>query len=335
MRSLVPSTSPFPGPTTATVETWPGESPAARMLAPALRNATWLIRNTSGGPPVHKLLRFAGLSDFSVGLLQPAPAGTTTTPVQFGGFTGELVHGPGVTRDDGVVLYFHGGAFICCGLRSHRRLVARISAASGLPVLNVDYRQLPAATLAQSIADCVHAYQLALLRGYSADRIVFAGDSAGGYLAFATALRAVQQGLPAPAGIATLSPWLDLECTHSLTHPNGLTDPYLPVRRIGQLLGLLYGNTDPVPPLVDSDLSGLPPTLIQVSSIEALLPDAEIMTDKLAEHQVDVRLQVWEGQVHVFQAFADLVPEGFTAINQIGGFIAAQIGRVDQSVSAA
>jgi acetyl esterase/lipase len=98
---------------------------------------------------------------------------------------------------------------------------------------------------------------------------------------------------------------------------------------------LLYGNTDPVPPLVDSDLSGLPPTLIQVSSIEALLPDAEIMTDKLAEHQVDVRLQVWEGQVHVFQAFADLVPEGFTAINQIGGFIAAQIGRVDQSVSAA
>ncbi|HEY1969515.1 MAG TPA: alpha/beta hydrolase [Pseudonocardia sp.] len=301
-----------------------------------LRQATWLLRRTNGRA-FTKLPRIVGLSDPSLGLLAPAPAGTHTSVVRFGGFIGELVRGPGVSGQDNgsLVLYFHGGGFFSCGLRSHRRLVARISTAADVPVLNVDYRQLPQATLAQSIDDCVHAYHLMLLRGYRADQIVLAGDSAGGYLAFAVALRAAKLGLPVPAGIAALAPWLDLECTHSRVHPNGFTDPYLPVRRVGQILGLLYGNSAPVEPLLEADLSSLPPTLIQVSSIEALLSDAELMTDRLALAGVPVRLQIWQRQVHVFQAIADLVPEGFAAIDQIGRFVADQLAEAAAEAPAA
>jgi acetyl esterase/lipase len=306
---------------TPVIETRPGTSPAARLLAPALRHATWWLRRTRGRNGRLPLL--AALTDPFLGIIQAAPPGTRCSPVQFDGFVGELVTAPGVDRDDGVILYFHGGAFFCCGLRSHRRLVARISAAAGVPVLNVGYRQLPAATLAQSIADCVHAYRLLLLRGYSAEQVVLAGDSAGGYLAFAVALRAVAEGLPAPAGIAALAPWLDLECIYSLVHPNGMTDPYLPLRRVAQIAPLLYGGGAPLPSLLDdADLSVLPPTLIQAGSVEALLSDAEQMTDRLATAGVPVRLQIWEGQVHVFQAFADLVPEAHTAIGEIGAFVA-------------
>jgi acetyl esterase/lipase len=302
------------------IETRPGNSPAARLLAPTLRNATWLLRRGSGRSSW--LPAIASLSDAYLGLLQPALPGTVTSKVGFGGFVGELVTAPGASSDGSVILYFHGGAFFCCGLHSHRRLVSRISAASAVGVLNVGYRQLPAATLSQSIADCVHAYRVMLLRGYSADRVVLAGDSAGGYLAFAVALRAVEEGLPAPAGIAALAPWLDLDGTYSLDHPNGMSDPYLPMRRMVRIAPLLYGGAAPLPSLLDeADLSGLPPTLIQVGSVEALLSDAEQMTDRLARSGVGVRLQIWERQVHVFQAFADLVPEARAAIGEIGTFV--------------
>ena len=315
------------------IETRPGNSAAARMLAPTLRNATWLWRRGSGRS--NRLPPVAALSDGYLGLMQPAMPGTRVSPVRFGGFGGELVTAPGADRTDRVILYFHGGAFFCCGLGSHRRLVSRISAAAGCAVLNVGYRQLPIATLAQSVADCVHAYRMLLLRGYSADRVVLAGDSAGGYLAFAVALAAVQVGLPAPAGIAAMSPWLDLECIYSREHPNGMRDPYLPMRRVSRLLPLLYGRGAPPPSLLDEvDLSVLPPTLIQVGSVETLLSDAEQMTGRLGWAGVPVRLQIWERQIHVFQAFADLVPEAASAIEEIGTFATAVVASSTQQAAA-
>jgi acetyl esterase/lipase len=154
---------------------------------------------------------------------------------------------------------------------------------------------------------------------------VFAGDSAGGYLAFAAALRAVAEGLPAPAGIVGLSPWLDLECRHSADYPTADTDPYLPKRRVIELAALVTGGAAPLAPILDADLSGLPPALIQVGSVELLCSDAEQMTQRLAEAGVPVRLQVWQRQVHVFQAFADLVPEAHAAITEIGGFVSSAL----------
>lgn len=318
---------------TATVEARPGDSPPALLLAPILRRATWLLRRlecrADAGLP-----RLAYLSDFYLGLMQPAPPGTRLVDVPFDGFDAELVRAPNAT-EDGVVLYFHGGAFFCCGLRSHRRMVSRISAASGMPVLNVGYRQLPTATLTQSVQDCLDAYRMLLDSGYSGDQVVFAGDSAGGYLAFAVALRAEAEGLPMPAGITAIAPWVDLECEHSLAHPNGLTDPYLPIRQIARLIPLLYGGlTPPVDSLLDADLSGLPPTLIQVGSVEALLSDAELMTDRLARARVPVRLQIWQRQVHVFQALADLIPEGHAAIREIGDFMRSVVSSASSEVAA-
>jgi acetyl esterase/lipase len=314
------------------IETIPSESSAARVLAPALRTATWLLRRTSGG---RNLPRIAALSDPTLGIMQPAPPGTTVKHVQFGGFIGEEVTAAGVEDRGDRVLYFHGGAFFTCGLRSHRRLVARISAAAGMPVVNVGYRQLPTATLAQSIADCVHAYRLMLLRGHSAERIVLAGDSAGGYLTFAVALKAIAEGLPAPAGLVALAPWLDLDGTYRGSHPNTDNDPYLPMRRVARIIPFLYGGASPLPSLLDeADLSALPPTLIQVGSVEALLSDAEQMTSRLARAGVPVRLQIWENQVHVFQAFADLVPEGHAAIRDIGAFTADALTVVEQQAAA-
>jgi acetyl esterase/lipase len=302
-----------------TTHTFPGTSRGTRRVERLLRHTARHL--LARGQLTPALLRRAYLSDFA-GVLLPLPRGARTRPVGFEVFDAETVRGRGLGAPDGrVVLYFHGGGFVGCGLRTHRRLVARISVATGAPVLNVAYRQLPIATLDESVADCVTAYRWLLDQGYRGDQIVLAGDSAGGYLTFATALAALADGLPGPGAIVALSPWLDLECAHSLGHANAATDPYLPIHQLARIAALLPGGLDPLESLLEADLSALPPVLIQVGSAKVLLSDAELMTQRLEAAEVAVHLQVWQHQVHVFQAFADLVPEGHRAIAEIGRFV--------------
>ncbi|MFH5229318.1 alpha/beta hydrolase [Antrihabitans spumae] len=257
-----------------------------------------------------------------VGSMLPLPEGAAAVRRSFGDFDAEFVTGAGVSSSTpSIVLYFHGGAFVAGGLRSHRRLVSRISSAAGSPVLQVNYRQLPAVTLEHTVDDCLRVYRELLDDGYPASRIAFAGDSAGGYLVFAVAHAAIAQGLPVPAAIAALSPWVDLTCKYSTDHPNARTDSYLPIRQLSAIAKRLAPGDDPLLALLEADLARMPPTLIQVGSTEVLRSDAELVTDRLSSAGVQVALQIWDGQIHVFQAAADLVPEASAAIGELGRFI--------------
>lgn len=260
------------------------------------------------------------LVEVAAGLL-PTPRKVRYEKVEFAGFTGEWVR-PEHARD-GVLLYFHGGAFVACGLATHRPAVARIAQAAGLPVLSVAYRQLPAVPLSGSAEDCLTVYRGLLAEGVDPARIVLAGDSAGGHLTFATALRALADGLPGPAGIVALSPWLDFDCTAKLAHPNATRDAYAPVSRLARLTELLGVTTDPRLSPVNGDLTGLPPTLLIAAESEMLRCDAELMADRLAAADVPVTLQIWAGQVHAFPVLADLLPESLAAIREIGAFVRA------------
>lgn len=306
-------------PASPTIEHRPATSRRGRALGPILRVVVRPILDIA--PLTPWLLARLHVFDL-VGNLLRLPTGAHAQHRAYGEFDAELVTGTGVsTSRDAVVLYFHGGAFLSCGLRTHRRLVSRISTASEVPVLQVNYRQLPAAKLSHTISDCVQVYRALLDDGYDPTGIVLAGDSAGGYLAFATALRAIADGLPGPAGVAALSPWLDLRCEHSAGHHNARGDAYLPVKQLAKIAGLLGDGTDPLPSVLDADLSAMPPVLIQVGSTEVLRSDADLMAARLTEAGVHCALQIWDRQIHVFQAAADVVPEGRTAIEDIGAFV--------------
>nr|BFE37395.1 hypothetical protein GCM10010200_096460 [Actinomadura rugatobispora] len=84
--------------------------------------------------------------------------------------------------------------------------------------------------------------------------------------------------------------------------------------------------TDPWLSPVHADLGGLPPVLIQVGSVEVLRSDAELMAGRLGAADVPCTLQIWEGQMHVFQIFADISREGLAAISEIGAFARAVTG---------
>ncbi|EUA22588.1 alpha/beta hydrolase fold family protein [Mycobacterium xenopi 3993] len=166
-----------------------------------------------------------------------------------------------------MILYFHGGGFVIGGPQTHRRLVSRLSAAcGGTPVCSVEYRQLPDVPIADSVGDCVRAYQC-LLRRYASSEIVLAGDSAGGHLALAVAVASRKLELPQPAGIFAISPWIDLAADAVHRCPNVGSDPYITPNMLSWIGHLHESRFGPLrTELCDSDcdLSGVAPTLIQV-----------------------------------------------------------------------
>ncbi|MBJ8342121.1 alpha/beta hydrolase fold domain-containing protein [Antrihabitans sp. YC3-6] len=260
----------------------------------------------------------------------PPPSGVTVEKVCLARFDAEIVRpstGPMDLRR-GAVLYLHGGAFLVGGLNSHRPVVAAIARRTGLAVMHVAYRQLPDAPISGSVEDCVMAYRWLVNRGVDPARIVIAGDSAGGFLAFATALAAPAAGLGGPAALIGFSPWLDLDCATKLAHPNNDSDAYLPAKLLAAVGG--SGGTGPngeaLPSPVDGALSGLPPVLLIAVDSEVLFVDSELMAARLDAAGVPCTLRIWKGQIHAFTTLFPWLPESRAALDDAASFIISRIG---------
>lgn len=263
--------------------------------------------------------------------LLPVHEGTMWRTIDLASSTSEWLQAKGVPDIDGgndqAILYFHGGAFLTCGLNTHRRLVSRISYAAGQPVLNVGYRQMPYEPIAESVADGVDGFRWLLAQGYRPENITIAGDSAGGYLAFSVARAVIDRGWGRPAGVVAISPLLDFDPAGKKAHRNANRCQTFPLHAVAKLTdvslridnrrGIAGRRVDPV----NMPLADMPPAMIHVGSREVLMADAELMANRLVSAGVPCDLQVWEKQVHVFHAAASWVPEARLAIDEIGTFV--------------
>ncbi|MBJ8339727.1 alpha/beta hydrolase [Antrihabitans sp. YC3-6] len=273
-----------------------------------------------------------GLIDVAATPLRPI-RGTKSGPVDLPDCSAEWIAGPGAA-DDRALLYLHGGAFICCGLRTHRRMVSGISRACAAPALSVGYRMLPETPASTGLEDCVAGYEWLLAQGYAGDRIAIVGDSAGGWFALMTALAARARGLGDPGAIVLISPLVDTDPGRKLVRLGDVTDPLFPANALVSMMAMLadvegergqldeYGR---VPSPLHVDLTGLPPVLVQAGADELLVVDAEQIAAELSAAGVVCRLQLFEGQFHVFQAAADLLPEAAKAVVEIGEFVRSTI----------
>lgn len=270
-----------------------------------------------------------GYVDDMAGLLQHFPSAASIEPVQLDGCAAEWVRAPGVSSRR-AILYLHGGAFLTCGLNTHRSLVTRLSKEADAAVLTVGYRKLPSHQIADAIEDGMCGLRWLQDRGYDGDRLVVAGDSAGGYLAFMITLAAIRTGQLRPAGIAVISPFTDADPARKLRHRNArrcsmFTRGALSMfaRYLGEVRVPTGDGTSArkVESPVDADLSSLPPVAIHASSDELLMPDAELMAERLQFSGVRCDLHLWDGQIHDFPLAADVLPEGRRAIRYLGDFV--------------
>ncbi|MEO8815705.1 MAG: alpha/beta hydrolase [Mycobacterium sp.] len=260
----------------------------------------------------------------------PAPQGLVRSRVTLPHAHAELIRARGVARRTGrVVLYLHGGAFLCCGIGTHLRLIDNLSKCADSPVLAVDYRMLPKHTIPMALDDCRDAYRRLREHGYEADQIVISGDSAGGYLALALAQLLLRDG-ERPAALTLLSPLLQLAGERP-----PVDGPMLPHNAFAALTALIAAHDGALYEPLDHITPGLPPTLIHVSGSEELAHDARLVVRKLADAGVSAQLVSWPGQVHVFQLAAPVVPEATRSLRGIGAYIRAAVPQRRRSTQVA
>ena len=197
---------------------------------------------------------------------------------------------------------------------------------TGRNVLSFEYRLAPEHPFPAALEDGYAAYLYMLSLGLSSERIAFAGDSAGGGLELAVALKAREEGTPLPAAIAALSPWADLTLNEETYTENRWTDPLLERKKLLRAaMYYAYGRylMDPFISPVFADFTGFPPTLIHVGTHEVLLGDSRRLAESLRRAHVDVQLLEWEGMWHVWHIFD--VPESHAALRGIADFLLKRI----------
>lgn len=252
----------------------------------------------------------------------PAPAAEEA--VSAGGVAAHWIAAPGSRRDK-VLIYFHGGGFQVGSVASHRGLIARLSAAAGARALGVDYRLVPEHRFPAQIEDARAVFAWLLEQGFAGTDIALVGDSAGGGLVVSLMIAARDAGLPLPAAAAIMSPWTDMEASGESYETRADRDP-IHQRPMLQAMARAYlgREGDPRDPLaspIHANLAGLPPLLIQVGDRETVLDDARVLAERARADGVEVELEVWDGMIHVFQLYAEELPEASRAIEMIGAFL--------------
>jgi acetyl esterase/lipase len=263
----------------------------------------------------------------TTGEAAPLPPGCRSEPLTAAGVAAERVV-PAQARPERELLFLHGGGYAVGSARSHRPLVARLAAAAEARALAVGYRLAPEHPCPAAVDDTVAAYRWMLEGGADPAQTIIAGTSAGGGLAVAAALQFKALGLPQPAGLFVVSPWVDLTLAHPSHDSKATDDPMIRRAHLEGMAAAYLGGMDVRDPRASpafGDLAGLAPMLIQVGSEEVLLGDSLLLAERAGHARVAVRLEIWPEMVHVWHGFAQL-SAAHRAVAAAGQWMAERYG---------
>jgi monoterpene epsilon-lactone hydrolase len=228
--------------------------------------------------------------------------------------------------EDRVILSVHGGGGVSGSIYTHRKLFGHLAKAAGVRALLTDYRQAPHPT---PLADTTTAYRWLLDQGVDARHIAVVGDSLGAGLAVSTVLRAGELGRPTPGALMLMSAWVDMTVGNETFVTNRDTEAFFYQEVVAIVAALYLGGADPKDPLASplyADLSGLPPTYLQVGGDETLLGESLQFEQNARRAGVDVQLDVFPGQLHTFQMAAGLSEESDDAIRKLAAWVRPRLG---------
>lgn len=227
----------------------------------------------------------------------PRPEGVVVTDRAISGVNCRIYDVKGAR---GTVLYCHGGGFILGSLDSHDSICAELCAGAGMRLVAVDYRLSPEHPFPQDLDDALSVFDA--LTSDAGQRIVLAGDSAGGNLVAAVAH--ARRGHPALAGQLLIYPGLG--GAHTLpSYVNHSDAPGLSTRDMAFYQEMRSGGRDvsgdaAFAPLRDHDFSGLPPTVVITAECDPLSSDGEAYVARLSAAGVAAIWREEPGLVHAY-----------------------------------
>lgn len=217
----------------------------------------------------------------------------------------------------GLIVFLHGGGYVLGSPQSHKPLVSRLSRLFAMEAVSVDYRLAPEHVCPAAIDDAEDA--LEALVAEASGPVLLAGDSAGGGLALAAAIRHVRAGRRPLAALYLLSPWTDLSMSGASVADRAVRDPMITPEALRGAAAHYLDGRDPRDPEASplfADLSGLPPVFIQVGEDEVLLDDSIRLADRIGAAGGAASCEVWRGLFHDFQLFSPVLQESDSALER-------------------
>lgn len=223
-----------------------------------------------------------------------------------------------------VLLFLHGGGYCSGSIRSHRGMVSEAGRAAKVRTLALGYRLAPEHPFPAALEDALAAFEYLLGSGIPARHVAIGGDSAGGGLSLATMARLRDGGRALPGCAWLASPWVDLEMTGASMDSKAAIDPLIHREYLKELAAAYLNGASARDPLISplhADLSGFPPSLIQVGSAETLLDDAVRIAGRLGAADVPTWLEIWPEMIHAWPLWSKRLAAGRKALASVGAFL--------------
>ena len=233
----------------------------------------------------------------------------------------------------GTIVYFHGGGWVLGDIDTGDAMCRRWAGWAGVEVISVDYRLAPEHPFPKPLDDCFAGLKWA--EANCPAPYFVAGDSAGGNLSAAIAIRARDEDGPDLVGQIIIYGAMDTDYE---------TASY---REVGDKGWLLTGadmryfwdhyltgtNGAPSPlalPLRVANASGLPPAFITTGDCDVLCDDNLAYAEKLRAAGVPVELRVDPGMIHGYYSMTDFAEPAREAVNATVAWIGHQLARVTE-----
>lgn len=291
------------------VAEWMAANPAmAAPMEDLLPEILELARGPFGAPPTREL--------------------ATVTDDTVEGVPVRIYRGDG--SPTGLVVYFHGGGYVLGSIGLMDNVARELAYASGAVVVSVGYRLAPEDPYPAGLDDCERVTRWAFANaeqfGASPRSTAVSGESAGGNLAAAVALRLRDAGDLALAGQVLIYP----QVSGTTTYPSAVEFDGLVIgRAIGQKYWAAYSggrdlDADPYAvPLCAKSLAGLPPALVVLGGCDMLRDEGRAYADRLRDDGVEVDEVCYAGQPHGFVNFD--FPAAALAFERIGNWLRANL----------
>jgi acetyl esterase len=244
------------------------------------------------------------------------------------------IYWPTAGTDLPVVMYFHGGGWVLGNLDTHDSLCRRLASEAGCVVVAVDYRLAPDAKFPAAFDDSFDAtaYVSQHANEFNIDpsRLVVAGDSAGGNLAAAVAVRAAEVGSPAIRLqlliYPVVEPHFETESYLARAEGFGLTRRTMMWFWEQYLASREDAASHYAVPSRATNHSELPPAHVVTTEYDVLLSEGKSYAQRLQAAGVPTTIRRYDGMIHGFVHFSGVFDVGKQAVSDIAEHLRGVFG---------
>ena len=226
----------------------------------------------------------------------------------------------------GALIWFHGGGWVMGDLDGFDHVARALANASGQVVISVDYRLAPEYPHPAAVDDGELAVRWAVGEGavhlgFDGGRVAIGGDSAGGQVAVATALRIPQHVRAQLLVYPALDPQMNSEAYRQFAG-----GPMLTAGEMAAFWGAYRAGGEPSRAPGGPELATLPPAWVGIAGHDPLRDDGLAYAEMLWAAGVRAEVEVYQDMTHGFLRWGGAVDRAHELIAWLAGAARSAVG---------